>query len=152
MTRSSDTDILLVEDNPDDVLLTIRALKKNGIANSVTVAADGVEAVDILFGADGAGGSGSRLPGLILLDLKLPKVSGLEVLERIRADERTRYVPVVVLTTSDEDRDIVESYKLGANSYVRKPLEFMEFIGAIQQLGMYWLILNRAPSTTAEGG
>lgn len=132
--------ILLVEDSPDDEVLTIRALKKNKLLNEVFVARDGTEALDFLFGNDAG-----RLPELVLLDLNLPKVNGFEVLRRIRADERTRMLPVVILTTSDEDRDRVESYKLGANSYIRKPVDFEQFSHAVQQLGIYWLVLNLGP-------
>jgi len=135
-------DILLVEDNPDDVLLTRRALKKNNILNSLVVVSDGQEAFDFLFGDGSATSVPAPVPCLVLLDLKLPKVSGLEVLQRLRAEERTRLTPVVVLTTSSEERDLVESYSLGANSYVRKPVDFNEFVDAVQQLGMYWLLLN----------
>ena len=141
--------ILLVEDNPDDEALMLRALRKNGIANDIVVAHDGVEAVEYLF-CEGQyeGRLVDDLPELILLDLKLPRMDGLDVLRRIRGDERTRYVPVVVLTTSSEQRDIIESYDLGANSYVTKPVDFMEFIDATRQLGTYWLLLNRSvPST-----
>lgn len=138
--------ILLVEDSPDDELLTIRALKKNKLLNEVFVAHDGAEALAFLFGDDNHGrGSHEHLPELVLLDLNLPKVNGLEVLRRIRADERTRMLPVVILTTSDEDRDRVESYKLGANSYIRKPVDFEQFSSAVQQLGVYWLVLNLGP-------
>lgn len=133
--------ILLVEDSPDDELLTIRALKKNKLLNEVFVAHDGVEALSFLFGD----GSERRLPELVLLDLNLPKVNGLEVLRRIRADERTKMLPVVILTTSDEDRDRIESYKLGANSYIRKPVDFEQFSAAVQQLSIYWLVLNLGP-------
>jgi two-component system response regulator len=137
--------ILLVEDNPDDEALMLRALTKNGIANDIVVAHDGVEAVEYLFGeGQFAGRSVDDLPELILLDLKLPRMDGLDVLRRIRGDERTQYVPVVVLTTSSEQRDIIESYDLGANSYVTKPVDFMEFIDATRQLVTYWLILNRS--------
>jgi two-component system, response regulator len=135
--------ILLVEDSPDDEVLTIRALKKNKLLNEVFVAHDGAEALAFLFG-DAAGGAG-RLPELVLLDLNLPKINGLEVLRRIRAEERTRMLPVVILTTSDEDRDRVESYQLGANSYIRKPVDFEQFSSAVQQLGVYWLVLNLGP-------
>lgn len=138
--------ILLVEDNPDDEALTLRAFKKNNILNQVDVVRDGAEALDYLF-AEGAFESrrNSPFPDLILLDLKLPKVDGLEVLRRIRAEERTRLQPVVILTTSNEDRDVIASYRLGANSYIRKPVDFDQFIEAVRQLGMYWLVLNQGP-------
>ncbi|MBS1792338.1 MAG: response regulator [Acidobacteria bacterium] len=136
--------ILLVEDNPDDEALMIRALKKNNIANDIIIAHDGVEALDFLFGRENfADGDGQDLVQLILLDLKLPKLDGLEVLRRIRADERTKFIPVVVLTTSSEQRDLVESYHFGANSYVQKPVDFNEFMDATRQLGTYWLVFNR---------
>ncbi len=142
----NDKVILLVEDNPDDVALTIRALKKNNIANELVVAGDGVEALDYLFGTGAhAGRDVEDLPQMVLLDLKLPRIDGLEVLRRVRGDERTRMVPVVILTASDEERDIVESYSLGANSYIRKPVDFDRFIEAVHQLGLYWLVLNLAP-------
>jgi two-component system response regulator len=131
--------IMLIEDNPDDQALTLRALKKNKILNEVTVASDGAEALDLLFPSGDAGG---MLPGLILLDLKLPKVDGLEVLRRIRADPRTEIVPVVVLTSSQEQEDILDSYHSGANGYVRKPVNFADFSDAVNTLGMYWLLLN----------
>jgi CheY-like chemotaxis protein len=138
--------ILLVEDNPDDVKLTMRALKKSNILNEVVVAQDGAEALDYLFCAGKySDRDKSVMPQLVLLDLKMPKVDGLEVLKRIRADERTRLLPVVILTTSNEDRDRVSGYKLGANSYVRKPVDFNQFVEAVQQLGLYWLVLNEAP-------
>jgi two-component system, response regulator len=138
--------ILLAEDNPDDVKLTLRALKKSNILNEVVVAEDGVEALDYLFGTGNHAGRDTRvLPKLMLLDLKMPKMDGLEVLQRIRGDERTKLLPVVVLTTSSEDKDRVESYKLGANSYVRKPVNFDQFVEAVRQLGLYWLVLNEAP-------
>ncbi len=138
--------ILLVEDNPDDVALTLRALKKSKIMNEVTVAQDGVEAVDYLFGTGKyAGRDANMMPQVVLLDLKMPKMDGLEVLQRIRKDERTKVLPVVVLTTSSEDRDRIESYKLGANSYIRKPVDFNQFAEAVNQLGLYWLVLNEAP-------
>jgi two-component system response regulator len=139
--------ILLVEDNPDDVALTIRALKKNNVANDLHAVEDGAEALEYLF-AEGryAGRDTSEGPCLILLDLKLPKLSGLEVLQRIRADDRTKVIPVVVLTTSNEERDLVESYNLGANSYVRKPVNFQAFLEAVRQLGLYWLVLNETPT------
>lgn len=138
--------ILLVEDNPDDEELTLMALEKNNILNQVVVARDGEEATEFLFGK-GAGSSAGRneLPTLILLDLKLPKVSGLELLQRIRATERTRMLPVVVLTSSKEEKDLLESYSLGCNSYVRKPVNFAMFVEATRQLGLYWLLLNESP-------
>jgi CheY-like chemotaxis protein len=138
--------ILLVEDNADDEELTIRALKKNNVTNELVVARDGVEALDYLFGSGAyAGRDISALPGMVLLDLKLPKIDGLEVLRRIRADERTRRMPVTVLTSSKEDQDVIKSYDLGANSYIRKPVDFSQFSEAVRQLGMYWLMLNEAP-------
>jgi two-component system response regulator len=138
--------ILLVEDNPDDEALTLRALKKNNILNEVIVARDGIEALDYLFATGAhAGREVSDSPQVILLDLKLPKMDGLEVLRQLRADERTRLFPVVVLTTSSEDRDILSSYELGANSYIRKPVDFEQFMEAVRQLGLYWLVLNMAP-------
>jgi two-component system response regulator len=136
--------ILLVEDNPKDEALTLRALRKANIGNRVVVAHDGVEAIDYLLGSD-ANNGGNELPQLILLDLKLPKVDGHEVLRRIRGDERTRLLPVVILTTSVEDRDRLQGYRLGANSYVRKPVDFVEFAQAVVQLGLYWLVLNEHP-------
>jgi two-component system response regulator len=138
--------ILLVEDNPDDVTLTLRALKKNNILNEVVVAQDGVEALDYLFGTGKYNGRDTNvMPQVILLDLKMPRLDGLEALHRIRGDERTKLLPVVVLTTSSEDRDRIESYRLGANSYIRKPVDFNQFADAVQQLGLYWLVLNEAP-------
>ena len=134
--------ILLVEDNPDDVALTMRALKSHNITNDVVVAQDGAQALDYLFGAKGKAPVGD-LPAVVLLDLKLPKVNGLEVLQRIRATEATRLLPVVILTSSDEERDIIDGYSLGANSYVRKPVDFVEFTEAARQLGLYWLLMNR---------
>jgi two-component system, response regulator len=136
--------ILLIEDNPKDEALTLRALKKANIGNRVVVKRDGVEAIDYLLGS-GECGSGNEMPQLILLDLKLPKVDGHEVLRRIRSDERTRLLPVVILTTSVEDRDRLQGYRLGANSYVRKPVDFSEFAQAVVQLGLYWLVLNEQP-------
>ncbi|MBN1136894.1 MAG: response regulator [Anaerolineae bacterium] len=140
--------ILLVEDNPDDEMLTLRALKKNNILNEVVVVRDGVQALDYLFGTGAhAGRDLSTMPQLILLDLRLPRIEGLEVLRRLREDERTRLLPVVILTSSDEEQDIVGSYSLGANSYIRKPVDFAQFSKAVQQLGLYWLVLNQGPPT-----
>jgi|SRR6185437_12510495 two-component system, response regulator len=138
--------ILLVEDNPDDEALTLRALTKNNIKNEVIVARDGVEALDYLF-ASGPyqGRDASLLPQVVLLDLKLPKLDGLEVLRRVRANKRTKLLPVVILTSSNEEQDRITGYDLGANSYVRKPVDFTQFIDAVRQLGLYWLILNEGP-------
>ncbi|HEU4848228.1 MAG TPA: response regulator [Rubrobacteraceae bacterium] len=138
--------ILLVEDNPDDELLTMRALRKNNVLNKVVVARDGVEALDYLFGTGRYSGRDTAvMPQLILLDLKLPKIDGLEVLKRLRADERTRLLPVVILTSSREEQDMLDGYGFGANSYVRKPVNFEQFVQAVEQLKLYWLILNEAP-------
>jgi two-component system response regulator len=140
--------ILLVEDNADDEALTVRALKKNNVANDLVVARDGVEALDYLFGTGAHTGRATGvLPGLVLLDLKLPKLDGLEVLRRLRADERTRRLPVVVLTSSKEEPDLIRSYDLGANSYIRKPVDFNQFTEAVRQLGLYWLVLNEVPQS-----
>jgi two-component system response regulator len=159
--------ILLVEDSPDDVELTLRAFRKSNLMNHIVVARDGVEALEYLHG-DGSGGAGAAferaraaggaapghdglppLPQLVLLDLKLPRIDGLEVLKRLRANERTRYLPVVILTSSLEEQDLVSGYANGANSYIRKPVDFGEFLGAVQQLGVYWLLLNRFPAGSA---
>ena len=140
--RSASKTILLVEDRADDVDLTLRALEKNRIANEVVVCVDGLDALDFLF-ARGRHADRTELPELILLDLNLPRVTGLDVLRQIRADERTRRIPVVVLTSSAEDQDILSSYDLGANSFVQKPVDFSQFVEATRQLRMYWLVLNR---------
>jgi DNA-binding response OmpR family regulator len=139
--------ILLVEDDPDHEALTIRALRKSNIANEIKIARDGEEAIDLLFGD--SPDSLRTLPQVVLLDLKLPKVDGLEVLRRIRDSDLTRMLPVVILTSSDEESDIVRSYRLGANSYIRKPVNFNEFAEATRQLGMYWLVLNECPPKTS---
>jgi len=137
--------ILLVEDNPDDVALTQRAFRKNNILNEVVVAQDGVEALDYLFATGSYSGRDvSIMPAIILLDLKLPRVDGLEVLRRLRTDERTQLLPVVILTSSREEQDLINGYKLGANSYVRKPVDFNQFTEAVRQLGLYWLVLNES--------
>ena len=139
--------ILLVEDNPDDVELTLRAFKKNNIANKVVIARDGAEALDYLFGTGAyAGRDADDKPRVILLDLKLPKLDGLQVLERLRADERTALIPVVILTSSKEEQDLVSGYKTGANSYVRKPVDFNHFVVAVRQIGLYWLLINEIPA------
>lgn len=138
--------IMLVEDNPDDEALTLRALRKNNIQNEVVVAHDGVEALDYLFGTGIYVTRDTRIkPVVVLLDLKLPKVDGLEVLRRLRADERTKVIPVVVLTSSKEEQDLINSYSCGCNSYIRKPVDFVQFVEAVRQLGLYWLVLNEAP-------
>lgn len=137
---TSDKFIILVEDNRDDEALTLRALKKNNIANEIVTARDGARALEVLLGPEA-----KAPPALVLLDLKLPKVDGLEVLSRLRADERTALVPVVILTSSKEDQDLITGYKLGANSYIRKPVDFNQFVEAVKQLGLYWLVLNEPP-------
>lgn len=143
--------ILLVEDNPDDEALTLRALKKNNIQNEVVVARDGAEALDYLFGTGRySGRDKSVMPTVVLLDLKLPKVDGLEVLRRLRADERAKLLPVVILTSSKEEQDLVRGYSLGANSYIRKPVDFSQFTEAVRQLGLYWLLLNEPPPSTGQ--
>lgn len=138
--------ILLVEDNPDDVELTLRAFKKNNIMNEVVVKRDGAEALDFFFGKDGVAGKETNgLPAVILLDLKLPKNDGLEVLKKLRDDKRTKLIPIVILTSSKEQGDVVNGYNLGCNSYIRKPIDFNQFADAVKQLGLYWLILNEVP-------
>jgi len=138
--------ILLVEDNLDDVELTIRALKKNNIKNEVTVVNNGAEALDFLFGKGNFSGRNlSIMPTVILLDLKLPKIDGLEVLRQLRANDLTKYLPVVILTSSKEEQDIINGYRLGVNSYVRKPVDFNQFADAVSHLGLYWLLLNESP-------
>jgi len=138
--------ILLVEDNADDEALTLRSLSKSNIANDVIVARDGAEALEYLLGSEESGdGRPRQLPELVLLDLKLPKVDGLEVLRKIRSEDRTKLLPVVVLTSSDEEPDLLASYRLGANSYIRKPVDFSSFADAVRQLQLYWLVLNQGP-------
>jgi CheY-like chemotaxis protein len=142
----SNKTILLVEDNPDDEALAIRALKRNHISNQIIVARDGVEALDYLFGNGVHLGRDINIkPTVILLDLKLPRIDGIEVLRRLREDNRTKLLPVVVLTTSSEEQDMLDSYSLGCNSYIRKPVDFIQFSEAIRQLGMYWLLMNEPP-------
>ncbi len=144
--------ILLVEDNADDEALTLRALNKNKIANRIEVVRDGVEALDFLFATGShAGRDPLELPEVILLDLKLPKLDGLEVLHRIRSDSRTRMLPVVILTSSKEEQDMIRAYSIGVNSYVRKPVDFNQFVEAIGQLGLYWLVLNETPPHSRNG-
>lgn len=151
--NTHDKIILLVEDNPDDEVLTLRALRKNNILNDVVVARDGVEALDYLFGTGAYSNRNIDIqPQVVLLDLKLPKMDGLEVLKRIRSDPRTQLQPVVILTTSNEDRDILSSYELGANSFIRKPVDFQQFMEAIRQLGLYWLVLNVPPPLVGRHG
>jgi two-component system response regulator len=144
--------ILLVEDNPDDEALTIRALKKNNIKNEVVIARDGAEALDYLFGRNAHEGRDvAALPQIVLLDLKLPRLDGLEVLRKIRSDPRTKRLPVVILTSSKEERDLLDGYELGANSYVRKPVDFTAFAEAVRHLGLYWLVLNESPPEQRGG-
>ncbi|MGH8372312.1 MAG: response regulator [Gammaproteobacteria bacterium] len=139
--------ILIVEDNPDDEEMTLRSLSQSGIANDVQVVRDGVEALDFLFGMGTFEGRDlSYMPAVVLLDLKLPKLNGIDVLTRMRQDDRTRNIPVVILTSSSEEEDMIKSYKSGANSYVRKPVVFANFAGVVSQLGLYWLLLNQVPS------
>ena len=141
----NDKVILLIEDNPDDEALTLRALRKNDIKSEVRVARDGQEALDYFFGSEW---SANPTPTVVLLDLMLPKVNGLEILQRIRADERTSLQPVVILTSSKEEQDIIKSYQLGANSYIRKPVDFIQFTEAVRQLGIYWLVMNESPPSS----
>jgi CheY-like chemotaxis protein len=146
MTDTHAVEILLVEDNPHDLELTLRALRKANLTNRIQVARDGVEALEFIFGEGAyANRKIEDAPRVILLDLKLPKVDGMEVLQRIKSDNRTRTIPVVMLTSSKEQRDVLESYKLGVNSYIVKPVNFERFVAAVQDLGMYWLLLNEAP-------
>lgn len=143
---TTDKIILLVEDNPDDEALTLRALRKANVMNQVVAAHDGVEALDYLFGTGSwAGRDPGAMPQVVLLDLKLPRLDGLEVLRRLRGDERTKLLPVVILTSSNEEEDRIAGYTLGANSYVRKPVDFSQFAEAVRQLGLYWLLLNEPP-------
>lgn len=137
--------ILLVEDNPDDVELTIHALKRNNIVNPVMVVRDGQEAVDYLFYRGKYAGAGHELPNVILLDLKLPKVDGIEVLQKIKGDRKLKLIPVVVLTSSKEESDVIKSYDLGVNSYIRKPVDFDQFVETVKQIGFYWLLINEQP-------
>lgn len=142
--------ILLVEDSSDDVMLTLRAFKMNNIVGEVVIACDGVEALDYLFAAGAhAGRDTSVMPHIVLLDLKLPRIDGFEVLKRIRTDARTRLLPVVILTSSREERDVLDGYRLGGNSYIRKPVDFAQFREAVKQIGIYWLALNESPSAHA---
>ena len=146
MMMINTVEILLVEDNPNDVELTLHALKKNNIANSIHVVRDGAEALDFLFSTGAYSNRDTNTkPKVILLDLKLPKVDGMEVLKRVKSDKRTSSIPVVVLTSSREERDIVESYRLGVNSFISKPVDFEQFTEAVRQLGLYWLLLNQLP-------
>ena len=147
MTNLNEIEILLVEDNPHDVEMTLRALKKQNLANNVHVVRDGAEALDYLFANEiYANRDINQSPKLVLLDLKLPKVDGLEVLRQIKSDERTKTIPVVVLTSSREEQDMIESYKLGVNSYIVKPVDFDKFLDAVGKLGLYWMLLNEQPS------
>ncbi|OGS17844.1 MAG: two-component system response regulator [Elusimicrobia bacterium RIFOXYA2_FULL_40_6] len=145
MTSLNEIEILLVEDNPNDAELAIRSLKKQNLANNLVWLKDGAEALDFLFSQGNYAGRVDNKPKIILLDLRLPKVDGLEVLKKIKSDEKTKTIPVIVLTSSNQDRDIVESYKLGVNSYVSKPVEFDEFAKMVSQLGLYWLVVNKTP-------
>jgi CheY-like chemotaxis protein len=138
-------EILLVEDNPDDIELTMRAFRKSNIANEIVVARDGVEALDYLLGTGPYAAQLPALPQVVLLDLKLPRIDGLKVLERVRAHPRTKLLPIVILTSSVEEQDVLNTYSRGANSYIRKPVDFQEFVEAVRQLGLYWLLLNQPP-------
>jgi len=149
MTATIMNEILLVEDNPDDVELTMRAFRKSNIVNEIVVARDGVEALDYLFSSGTQTGRPQAMPQVVLLDLKMPRVDGLHVLERIRAHPRTRLLPVVILTSSVEEKDLLNTYSRGANSYIRKPVDFEEFVEAVRQLGVYWLLLNQPPPPSA---
>jgi two-component system response regulator len=145
--REKGETILLVEDNPDDVELLMRALKKNNIANDITVTRDGAEALDYLFGGGQYSDRDTSVtPRIILLDLKMPKINGLQVLEKIRSDKRTALTPVIILTSSKEEQDLISGYRSGANSYVRKPVDFNEFVDAVRQIGLYWLLINESPN------
>ncbi|MCZ7382970.1 MAG: response regulator [Candidatus Methanoperedens sp.] len=146
MTDINEVEILLVEDNPNDAELALRALKKHNLANRIHLVKDGAEALDFIFGKGAyAGRNVGNKPKVVFLDLKLPKVDGLEVLHKVKSDERTKTIPIVVLTSSHEERDLVESYKFGVNSYIVKPVDFDKFIQAVAQLGMYWMLLNKQP-------
>jgi two-component system response regulator len=142
--------ILLVEDNEDDEALTVRALMKNNLSNEIVIVRDGVEALDFLFATGAHAGRGDGLPALVLLDLKLPKLDGFEVLKKMREDPRTRLLPVVILTSSKEQQDIVNGYGLGANSYVRKPVDFQQFVDSVRQLGLYWLVINEGAGQPSQ--
>jgi len=147
MNHPNEIEILLVEDNPEDLELTLRALRKGNLANRIEIARDGAEALEMIFGQNGyAERSVEHGPRVIFLDLKLPKIDGLELLQRLKNDPRTQRIPVVMLTSSKEQKDIVESYKLGVNSYIVKPVNFERFVAAVQELGVYWLLLNQRPA------
>ena len=151
MNHPNEIEILLVEDNPEDLELTLRALRKGNLANHIEVARDGAEAVQLIFGENGyAARSVDHGPRVIFLDLKLPKIDGLELLQRLKEDPRTKKIPVVMLTSSKEQKDIVESYQLGVNSYIVKPVSFERFMSAVQELGVYWLLLNQRPMEGAQ--
>jgi two-component system, response regulator len=146
MTDNEAVEILLVEDNPNDVELALHALKKNKVSNRIQVVRDGEEALDFIFGKDtSSGGPSEQRPKMVLLDLKLPKVDGLEVLRRLKGDPTTRSIPVIILTSSREEQDIVKSYDLGVNSYIVKPVDFEQFTESVRQLGLYWMVMNQAP-------